>query len=114
MGLPKPGKGYTSGERFSDDVLKIELCGPSRSHFSVVDVPGLFQSIFPSRIFFIFIILPQSFGFANIRSRAPGATVHQTEGDAEVVENLAKRYIQDSRTIILWVLNVAGNNDYSF
>lgn len=50
MGLPKPGKGYTSGERFSDDVLKIELCGPSRSHFSVVDVPGLFQSIFPSRI----------------------------------------------------------------
>lgn len=46
MGLPKPGEGYSSGERFSDDVLKIELCGPRRSHFSVVDVPGLFQSIY--------------------------------------------------------------------
>lgn len=47
MGLPKPGERYKSGERFSDDVLKIELCGPGRTHFSVVDVPGLFQSIFP-------------------------------------------------------------------
>lgn len=59
MGLPKPGEGYTSGEHFSDDVLKIELCGPSRSHFSVVDVPGLFQSMFPSHILFS---LPQSSG----------------------------------------------------
>lgn len=54
MGLPKPGEGFTSGERFSDDVLKIELCGPRRSHFSVVDVPGLFQSILPSHIHLIY------------------------------------------------------------
>lgn len=60
MGLPKPGEEYTSGDRFSDDVLKIELCGPGRSHFSVVDVPGLFQSIFPFRIFLIIQI-------ANVR-----------------------------------------------
>lgn len=51
MGLPKPGEGYTAGPRFSDDVLKIELCGPGRSHFSVVDVPGLFQSTFPLNFF---------------------------------------------------------------
>lgn len=47
MGLPKAGGtvGVDDAEkRFSDDVLRIELCGPSRSHFSVVDVPGLFQS----------------------------------------------------------------------
>lgn len=55
MGLPKPGEGYTSGERFSDDVLKIELCGPTRSHFSVVDVPGLFQSISPCFILLIYL-----------------------------------------------------------
>jgi hypothetical protein len=48
MGLPTPGEEVSvdagSGARFSDDVLKIELCGPARPHFSVVDVPGLFQS----------------------------------------------------------------------
>lgn len=34
------------GERnFSDDVLKIEFSGPDRSHFSILDVPGVFQSV---------------------------------------------------------------------
>ncbi|KAI5805779.1 P-loop containing nucleoside triphosphate hydrolase protein [Geopyxis carbonaria] len=78
MGLPKPGvaaKPGESGIRFSDDTLKIELCGPDKPHFSVVDVPGLFQS----------------------------ATTYQTDEDAEVVENLVMRYMQSSRTIILAV-----------
>ena len=30
---------------FSDDVLKIEISGPDRSYFSILDVPGVFQSI---------------------------------------------------------------------
>ena len=29
---------------FSSDVLRIELSGPNRSHFSILDVPGVFQS----------------------------------------------------------------------
>lgn len=29
---------------FSSDVLRIELSGPKRSHFSILDVPGVFQS----------------------------------------------------------------------
>lgn len=34
------------GERnFSDDVLKIEISGTDRSHFSILDVPGVFQSL---------------------------------------------------------------------
>lgn len=46
MGLPIQGEELTagSGARFSDDILKIELCGPNKPHFSVVDVPGLFES----------------------------------------------------------------------
>ena len=49
MGLPKPGEATSesSGPRFADDILKIELRGPDRLHFSVVDVPGLFQSVYP-------------------------------------------------------------------
>lgn len=31
-------------QNFSDDVLKIEMSGPDRSHFSILDVPGIFQS----------------------------------------------------------------------
>lgn len=80
MGLPKAGELYALGARFSDDVLKIELSGPNHNHFSVVDVPGLFQA----------------------------ATVYQTEDDAHKVEALAKRYIQDSRTIILYVFSFRG------
>jgi hypothetical protein len=47
MGLPEPGveTDISTSARFGDDVLKIELCGPDRPHFSVVDVPGLFQSM---------------------------------------------------------------------
>lgn len=48
MGLPRPGEeleASASTPRFSDHVLKIELCGPDKPHFSVVDVPGLFQSM---------------------------------------------------------------------
>lgn len=32
-------------QNFSDDVLKIEISGPDRSHFSILDVPGVFQSL---------------------------------------------------------------------
>ena len=78
MGLPKSGElleGHAPGARFSDDLLKIELSGPKHNHFSVVDVPGLFQA----------------------------ATKYQTVEDGLKVEALAKRYIRDSRTIILYV-----------
>lgn len=43
----------------------------------------------------------QTTQIVNPTYSAPGATTYQTEEDAEVVENLAKRYIEDSRTIIL-------------
>jgi hypothetical protein len=48
MGLPRPGEevmvGSGSKMRFSNHVLKLELAGPAHVPFSVVDVPGLFQS----------------------------------------------------------------------
>ena len=33
-------------KRFSDSVLKIELSGPEQRRLSIIDVPGLFQSMF--------------------------------------------------------------------
>jgi len=29
---------------FSNDVLKIEICGPDQEHYSVIDVPGIFRN----------------------------------------------------------------------
>jgi len=31
-------------KNFSSQVLKIELSGPSRSHFGILDVPGVFSA----------------------------------------------------------------------
>ena len=50
MGITRSGKvevGSQSigGRNFSQDVLKIEISGPDRSYFSILDVPGVFQSL---------------------------------------------------------------------
>lgn len=34
----------TSGKRFSDDILRVEITGPDQQNLTVVDVPGLFHS----------------------------------------------------------------------
>lgn len=36
---PKPKR------NFSNDVLKVEISGPNRSYFSILDLPGIFQSL---------------------------------------------------------------------
>ncbi|KAK4129282.1 COG4-domain-containing protein [Parathielavia appendiculata] len=66
------------GDRvFSEDVLKIEICGPSADYLTVIDVPGIF------------------------RTAEPGKT---TMEDAALVERMVRWYIQDPRTVILAVL----------
>ena len=34
-----------SKRSFSDDVIKIEFSGPDSSFFSILDIPGVFQSV---------------------------------------------------------------------
>lgn len=47
------GLSMLGGEKSQDqaalsrDVLKIELSGPGREHFSVIDLPGLFRCMCP-------------------------------------------------------------------
>ncbi|KAL8725422.1 MAG: hypothetical protein Q9181_006421, partial [Wetmoreana brouardii] len=67
---------------FSDDIFRIELCGPGKSHLSVIDVPGIF------------------------RTTEKGKT---TEEDKLLVKNMVRRYIKNPRTIVLAV--VAANID---
>ncbi|KAI1822810.1 interferon-induced GTP-binding protein Mx2 [Xylaria intraflava] len=62
---------------FSEHMLKIEKQGPNEEHFTVIDVPGIF------------------------RRETEGVT---TEGDIQLVRNMVKKYMQDSRTIILAII----------
>ncbi|KAB5535235.1 interferon-induced GTP-binding protein Mx2 [Coniochaeta sp. 2T2.1] len=62
---------------FSECILKIEICGPKEDHLTVIDVPGIF------------------------RTTTPGVT---TDDDIELVDEMVKKYMRDSRTIILAVI----------
>jgi hypothetical protein len=62
---------------FSNDTLKIEICGPEQEHFTIIDVPGIF------------------------RVSSPPFT---TDNDVDLVRNMVEFYIKNSRTIILAVL----------
>ena len=83
MGIPAPGcPRADSQSNFSDDIFRIELCGPEKSHLSVIDVPGIF------------------------RTTEEGIT---TEEDKLLVKNMVHRYVENPLTIILAVL--AANVD---
>ncbi|KAI9791397.1 MAG: hypothetical protein M1816_003964 [Peltula sp. TS41687] len=78
MGIPSSGDVLTAGQStFTEDVLKIELCGPQRQHLSVIDIPGIF------------------------RAPTPGVT---TKADMELVRRIVYSYIENERTIILAVI----------
>ncbi|KAI1450198.1 P-loop containing nucleoside triphosphate hydrolase protein [Annulohypoxylon stygium] len=62
---------------FSEHILKIEKLGPDEEHFTVIDVPGIF------------------------RKETEGVT---TENDIELVRNMVKNYMKDTRTIILAII----------
>lgn len=32
-------------KHFSSDILRVEISGPNRSHFSILDLPGVFHSL---------------------------------------------------------------------
>ncbi|KAK3175476.1 hypothetical protein K4F52_010237 [Lecanicillium sp. MT-2017a] len=62
---------------FTDDVLKIEKCGPAEDYLTIIDVPGIF------------------------RDTAANGT---TQDDRIMVESMIRSYMRDPRTIILAVL----------
>ncbi|KAL6866853.1 P-loop containing nucleoside triphosphate hydrolase protein [Trichoderma novae-zelandiae] len=77
MGIRLSEDDSGGGSAFSLDVLKVEISGPNADHLTVIDVPGMFETV------------------------TPGVT---TESDIDLVKNMVKRYIQESRTIILAVV----------
>ena len=79
MGITGPGQALANGHStFTEDVLKIELCGPKKQHLSVIDIPGIF------------------------RTPTPGVT---TKADMGLVRKIVHSYIENKRTIILAVIS---------
>ncbi|KAI0132578.1 interferon-induced GTP-binding protein Mx1 [Xylariales sp. AK1849] len=62
---------------FSENILKIEICGPDQEHFTVIDVPGIF------------------------RRETAGLT---TEHDIELVRKMVQNCMKNERTIILAII----------
>ena len=71
----------STGKSFSNDVLRVEFCGPSQPQLTLVDLPGLIHS----------------------------ETKSQTAGDVKLVHNLVSQYLESPRSIILAV--VSAKND---
>ena len=71
----------SSGKSFSNDILRVEFCGPSQPQLTLVDLPGLIHS----------------------------ETRSQTTGDVQLVHNLVSWYLENPRSIILAV--VSAKND---
>ena len=64
-------------QTFSNDVLKIEICGSLQEHFSVIDIPGIFKET------------------------TEGLT---TESDMEMVRAMVVKYMNNPRSVILAVI----------
>ncbi|KAG6012454.1 hypothetical protein E4U54_007525 [Claviceps lovelessii] len=79
----KEAMGLSETKVFSSDVLRVELCGPSQPHLTMVDLPGLFR--------------------AGNRDQS----VH----DAQTVRNLVLEYVKRPRSIILAV--VSAKSDFA-
>ncbi|KAH6984765.1 P-loop containing nucleoside triphosphate hydrolase protein [Ilyonectria sp. MPI-CAGE-AT-0026] len=71
-----------TGSAFSRDILRVEISGPNMDHLTVIDVPGMFENV------------------------TPGLT---TADDIDLVKDMVKRYIRESRTIILAVVPCNGD-----
>jgi len=71
----------SSGKSFSNDILRVEFCGPAQPQLTLVDLPGLIHS----------------------------ETKSQTTGDVQLVHDLVSRYLDNPRSIILAI--VSAKND---
>ncbi|KAH0593527.1 hypothetical protein MHUMG1_08665 [Metarhizium humberi] len=83
IGEAKEAMGLSEAKMFSSDILRVELCGPTQPHLTVVDLPGIF--------------------------RADGQD--EMAQDAETIRALVRHYIKRSHSIILAVVS-AENYSY--
>lgn len=78
MGLSRHQEGSArKGPTFSRDILRLEICGPTQEHLSVIDVPGIFKNT------------------------TPGIT---TKEDIDLVRKMVLDYMKNPRSVMLAVI----------
>lgn len=77
MGLVGPEQNLASPTNFSNDILRLEICGPVEDHLSVIDIPGIFKNT------------------------TPGIT---TKEDIEMVRRMVHDYMRNPRSVMLTVV----------
>ncbi|TWU72634.1 hypothetical protein ED733_000484 [Metarhizium rileyi] len=77
IGEAKEAMGLSEDKMFSTDILRVELCGPTQPHLTVIDLPGLCRE----------------------DNQEPPAE------DAEVVQQLVLGYLKRPRSLILAVVS---------
>ncbi|RSL77183.1 hypothetical protein CEP51_009304 [Fusarium floridanum] len=82
MGIKSGSDDGSTGSAFSRDILRVEISGPNEDHLTVIDVPGMFENV------------------------TPGVT---TKEDIDLVKDMVRNYIRESRTIILAVVPCTGD-----
>ncbi|KIV95246.1 hypothetical protein PV10_02921 [Exophiala mesophila] len=68
-------------KKFSNDVLRVELCGPDQPHLTLVDLPGIFWA----------------------------GDKLQSDDDASIVRSMVESYMKKSRSIILAVVSAKSD-----
>ena len=79
----KEAMGLSDTKVFSTDTLRVELCGPTQPHLTMVDLPGLFRA----------------------------GNRDQSVEDAAIVRKLVRGYVKRPRSIILAV--VSAKSDFA-
>lgn len=79
----KKAMGLSDVKVFSTDILRIELCGPTQPHLTMVDLPGLFRA----------------------------GNREQSVQDASILRTMVEGYVKRPRSIILAV--VSAKNDFA-
>ncbi|KAI9843392.1 MAG: hypothetical protein M1837_006418 [Sclerophora amabilis] len=77
MGLSSPDSNSGNMSTFSDDILRLEICGPEQEHLSVIDVPGIFKRT------------------------TQGVT---TKADMQMVKGMVHTYMKNPRSVMLTVI----------
>ena len=78
MDLSGLGNNLSGQQRtFSDDVLRLEVCGPLQEHLSIIDVPGIFKKT------------------------TQGLT---TKSDMDMVRGMVHTYMRNPRSVMLVVI----------
>lgn len=72
----------TERKRFADESLVLEISGPDQEHLTLIDLPGLFVS----------------------------TQQGQSSSDITLVNEIAKRYVSNTRAVVLAV--ISGRNDF--